>query len=224
MIYHSLQYYVDKLKKGEHFSLARYGDGELYCMWGKQGQNSNGCRYSPELRAALLDSLKHKTDSNFYYGLQRVLPKDELRAKKEYPDVTWHDSEFLSEAVAQGKLYPFIEQLRKMDVMVVGNKSIWQATSDILNWEVFCEVPSSNAYDKKDLTKNIRDFLQRSKDIVILFSCGMAANAFISELHGQIDGWLIDVGHIWDPFTGNMSRCDLKGKTMEDINKNLCAE
>ncbi len=73
MKYYNLQYYVDKLKNGEKFSLARYGDGEMLCMWGRQGQNSNGCRYSPELREALLYSMKYKDDPSFIYGMQSDL-------------------------------------------------------------------------------------------------------------------------------------------------------
>src|SRR6185295_2840841 len=120
MKYYNLQWYVDKLKKGQKFSLARYGDGEFLCMWGKKGENSNGCRYSPELREALLNTMNHKDDSGFIYGMQRVLPQDMKRAEKEYA-VDWYDSEVFGEAVAQGKLYPLIEQLKKMDLVVIGN-------------------------------------------------------------------------------------------------------
>jgi len=222
MIFQPLQWYVDKLKNGEHFSLARYGDGELYCMWGKKGQNSNGCRYSVELRQSLHESMRHAGDFTFIYGLQRVLPADRERAETEYP-VNWYDSEIFGEAVASGTLFPLIEQLRKMDVLIVGNKSIRNKTAEIINWSEFCEVQPSNAYlERGTVLEAIKN--SSGKEKVILFSCGMAANAFIGELHGQIDGWLIDLGHIWDPFTGNMSRCDLEGKTIEDINKNLYAK
>lgn len=220
MIHEPLQFYVDKLKNGEHFSLARYGDGEFYCMWGRQGRNSNGCAYSPELRDGLLMSMRHKNDPSFIYGMQRVLPSDRIRAKREYPDVEWHDSEIFSIAVAEGKLYPLIEQLRGMRVTVIGNESISEVTKEIFDWKSFIFVPPFDAYEHRD--RVIKEILtNETKSNVFLFSCGMAANAFIGELHGQVDGWLIDLGHIWDPFTGNMSRCDLEGKTMEEINKNL---
>ena len=210
--HYPLQYYVDKLKSGEKFSLARYGDGELYCMWGRSGGNSNGCRYSSELRQALLDSMRHQKDPSFIYGLQRVLPRDEDRITSEYLGVDWYDTEIFSEAVADGELYPLIEQLRKMKVVVIGNSSIRGFCESQLGAE-FVEVPPFNAYDEViSLPMNAE---------VYLFSCGMAANAFIAELHGVLDATLIDLGHIWDPFTGNMSRCDLEGKTLEDINKNF---
>lgn len=229
MKYYKLQYYVDKLKRGEKFSLARYGDGEMLCMWGKQGANSNGCRYSPELRVALLGSMNHKNDPTFIYGMQRVLPQDRTRIEKEYPDVDWHDTEIFSEAVANGKLYPLIEQLRKMELVIIGNKSLLPLNK-ILKPLYFITVQTSNSFEERETVKKsileIAHFRGKNNSIederVYLFSCGMAANALISELHGKYNGWLIDVGHIWDPFVGNMSRCDLEGKTLEDINKNLC--
>lgn len=210
---YNLQFYVDKLKNGEKFSLARYGDGEMLCMWGRHGGNSNGCRYSPELREALLKSMEHFNDPRFIYGMQRVLPGDKERFEKEYPNIEFYDTEIFSEAVANGELYPLIEQLKKMNVIVIGNSSIKDFVKKQFNC-VFIEVPPSNAFDEEFSLPYVENG-------VYLFSAGMASNAWISALHDSIDGWLIDLGHIWDPFVGNMSRCDLEGKTIEDIEKNL---
>lgn len=215
MKYFNLQYYVDKLKAGEKFSLARWGDGEMYCMWGSRStHNANGCRYSPELRRALLDSMHHENDPTFIYGMQEVYTRDRKRIEEEYPNIDWHDSEFLSRAVAEGKLFPLINQLQKMKIIIIGNESLFEFSHKILKVKDFIKVPSSNCFDTPP-------DIPLLKDHVYLFSCGMAANVFISRLHRKIDAWLIDVGHIWDPFVGNMSRCDLEGKTMEEINKNL---
>lgn len=214
MKYYKLDWYIDKLKSGEHFSLARYGDGEFLCMWGKNGGNSNGCRYSPELREALLDSMKREDDPSFIYGVQRVLPQDANRIQKEYPNIDWHDSEFLSEAVAEGSLFPFIKQLQKMNTHFLVNESIEPFIKVHFPKSLYTIIPPSNAFDYPFPINPI-------DDTVYLFSAGMASNAWISKLHGKSKCWLIDVGHIWDPFVGNMSRCDLEGKSMEEINQNL---
>lgn len=206
----TLQYYIDKLKSGERFSLARYGDGELYCMWGRQGRNSNKCRYSPELRQALLDSM----NVDIIHGLQRVLPHDEARIIREYPNIEWHETEFLSELVANGELFPLIEQFRKMKVATIYKRD----PKHIINNEFSFIVPP---YDSYDYRGEIKEWIMNTDADVFLFSCGMGANAIISELHGKKDATLFDVGHIWDPFFDEMSRCDLEGKTLEDINKNL---
>jgi len=218
----NLTYYVNKLKNGERFSLARYGDGELYCMWGKSGGNSHGCRYSPELRASLWDSLKHYKDPTFIYGLQRVLPRDEknMGGSMEMSMVNWYDSEIFGEAVASGELYPLIEALKGTRNILVANKRLRDVRKH-LNSVDFIDVPFTNSFDKKDeIIKRIKK--ADGLGVVFLFSAGMGANAIIGELHGQIQGSMLDLGHIWDPFIGDMSRCDLEGKTQEEINKNLC--
>lgn len=211
---YNLQWYVDKLKNGERFSIARYGDGEMYCMRGRKGGNSNGCEYYPELRESLIESMEWQHDPTFIYGMQRVLMQDREIMERDYPLVDWHDTEIFGEAVAQGKLYPLIDQLRKMNVVIIGNESI-KPIQVLLGAKKFIQVPKMNAFKSPPKLFPLED------NTVYLFSCGMAANVFVAQLHGLNNNWYIDVGHIWDPFVGNMSRCDLEGKTLQDIKKNL---
>lgn len=214
-----LQFYTEKLKNMEHFSLARYGDGELYCIWGRQGKNSNGCYYTPNLRIGLIESLIPK--DNFIFGMQRVLPHDLKRAQEQFPHIQWYDSEIFGDELVAGNLYPFLKELTRHRIVIIGNSSI-RPISKFLKYDLFIEVPPSNAFEEKDrVYKEIFDYGQPA---VYLFSCGMAANVFISELHGKIDhAFLIDIGHIWDAFVGNMSRCNLEGMTQEQIDRNLYA-
>ena len=211
-----LDFYVDKLARNEYFSLTRWGDGELLCMWGRKGKNSNGCDYSPDLFIDLHGAMHHK-EHNFIYGLQHVLPGDMERAEKLYP-VEWFDSEVFGEALAEGKLFPLIKQLRKMNTVVIGNSSIKQMVKEVIGCTKFIEVPPANALLEKD--KVIADCM-RLAPACFLFSCGMAANVFVSELHDIEKSFFIDLGHIWDAFAGIMSRCDIEGKTIEQINENL---
>jgi hypothetical protein len=220
---HPLKYYINKLASGERFSLARYGDGELLCMWGRHGGNSHGCRYSEELREGLWKSLKHKDDRHFIYGLQRVLPRDEERVMHDEAtkSVNWHDTEIFSEAVADGELGPFIEELKKHRTILVGNERLAPVLK-VFGGAGLIPTPFTNSYDKRDDIKAMIKLMDKP-GTVFLFAAGMGAKAIIGELHGKIKGTMFDVGHIWDPFIGDMSRCDLEGKTLEDINKNLYA-
>lgn len=213
-----LEFYVDKLKKGEHFSLIRFGDGEFYCLWGLGGtQNSNGCRYTPELRQDLADTFRHAGDPSFLFGMQHVLPGDRKRAEELYP-VEWYDSEIFGDSLVAGKLFPLIEQLRKMKTVVIGNGSIREAVHRVFGNDHFIIVPPANAHEHKDRVLRECEALAPA---TFLFSCGMAANAFIADLHGIENSYFLDMGHIWDAFAGNMSRCNLEGKTKEEIERNL---
>lgn len=208
-IQNPLQYYVDKIANGETYSLARYGDGELLCMRGKNGANSNGCDYTPELMGGLYSSMEPR--EGFIHGMQRVLPHDAEYMERFWPDIKWHDSEVFGEAAAKGELDNFIAEVNKHPVTVIGNYSIRDATLKLFPNRWFIEIPPMNALtDKQRVMDNILWEDRFSKEPKIyLFSAGMAANVMVSELHGRVKGWLLDVGHIWDPFAGSRSRCDL---------------
>lgn len=227
MITQPLQWYVDKLKAREFYSLARYGDGELYCMWGREGSNCDGSDYTIELRQGLLASLRHRSES-FVYGLQHVLPEDRERIEFETspprvsPAINWHDSEVFGDALVNGELFPLIEQLGKMETCVIGNESHRKVYSLLLN-EQFIEVPPKNAHlHYQRVCDLIYKYAHRHPETVFLFSAGMASNVIIADLHNFLSRtWLLDVGHIWDVFVGNPPRSNTEHMTPEQINRNL---
>ena len=149
--------------------------------------------------------------NDFIHGMQRVLPPDAEYMERFGPDIEWHDSEVFGEAAAKGELDNFIAEVNKHPVTVIGNYSIRDATLKLFPNRWFIEIPPMNAMtDKQRVIDNILwedRFTKEPK--VYLFSAGMAANVMVSELHGKVNGWLLDVGHIWDPFAGSRSRCDL---------------
>lgn len=218
-----LQFYVDKLKNNEPFSLVRFGDGELYCMWGRQGHNSNGCDYTPELRADLQKVIENPKEG-VIYGLQRVLPGDQKRA--EQYGVEWYDSEVFGDELVAGKLYPLIEVLKEKPVVIISNPKTVGIPMFLGPRFGIIEVGYSNAHKEKNQVYSEIDLFKKNKrfshGVVYIFCCGMAGTVFPYELH---DGknWYLDLGHIFDPFVGNMSRCNLEGMTKEQIERNLYA-
>lgn len=215
-----LQFYVNKLAKKEPFSLARYGDGEWLCMFGKAGGNSNGCAYTPALREDLMESL-HNQSWTFYHGIQRILPSQLKDVEKflwwHKLEYRWYDSEIFADSLIEGGLFPLIEQLRKMDVVVIGNETLKNVPFE---YKKFIEIPKANAHaERARVLAEVKDY---GKPAVYLFSAGMAANVFVSELHNTIAySWFIDIGHIWDIFCGVRSRDYLLDINQETINKNL---
>ncbi len=224
VIHKPLWWYVEKIEHNESFSLARYGDGELYCIWGREGENSHGCKYSPELRKSLQESLHaHITDPKFIYGLQRVLEPDAHRIMSETRCV-WYGSELFGDELVNGRLYPLFEILRKRRVVVFANAECSGAARKILPDAGNVVIPRTNSYNYKGAVYQAFEYYMRdNRQTIFLFSAGMGATAFVHELHGIYPlATLIDFGHIWDAFAGENSRCNLEGIDPEIIAKNLC--
>jgi hypothetical protein len=218
-----LTWYADKLNRGETFSLARYGDGELYCMRGREGKNCDGCDYTPELAAALRASLL-RAEPDFFYGLQRVWPHD----REEYarlleevgaPQREWLDSGVIAHAVIDGTFYPLLNALRRLETVIVSNAGA-RAVRPLLPYSHFVETPAGNAFAEKDRIRD--DVLKYGKPACYLFSCGMTACVLVDELHGRIPGsWFLDVGHVWDVFLGKNTRYYMASMTPEQVARNL---
>lgn len=215
MRHESLNFYVERLQR-KPFSLIRFGDGELYCAWGRGSQNSNGCKYTPELRERLNYILQTPKDG-VIYGLQRVLPGDQKRAE-EYM-IEWFDSEVFGDELVAGRLYPLIKQLREMDVVFIANERL--RLNPAIPYNHFIEVPPNNAYEERErVYEAVRSYNWNRKGVVYVMCAGLAATVFGYELHDGKNFYL-DLGHIFDPFVGNMSRGNLLGMTKEQVWKNL---
>jgi hypothetical protein len=218
-----LSFYAGKLRRGETFSLARYGDGEIHCMSGREGQTCDGCAYRPDLREALLASLGHE-EPDFFYGLQRVLPHDaedlgRILAALGAPERQWLDSGVLAQSVIDGEFFPLLDALRRMDTVVVSNADV-RLISRILPYRHFIETPKSDTWLAKD--RVIAEVLGCGP-ACYLFSCGMTACVLVSELHGKMPGsWFLDVGHVWDVFLGRNTRGWMKTMNPFRTARNLC--
>lgn len=216
-----LAWYVDKLRRGEPFSLARYGDGELYCMLGEIGVNGNGCRYNPVLAAELRASLGRE-DPDYYYGLQRVLPEDVAKfATLRDPRRPWLDTEVFSRTLLEGGLYPLVKQLRCVRTVLVANRAV-AAVTELLWSARLIEVPPRDSYTAKE--RIVQDILSdaRHEGTAYLFSAGMGLKPAIAELHGRVGrNWLLDLGHVWDIFAGLRSRTYLETIPKEVVRRNL---
>lgn len=213
IVHHPIQWWVKKLD--ETFSLARFGDGEFLCIEGKQGKNSHGCAYTPELRQDLIETLR---DDRILKGMQRILPS-QLHKVRHLLQGEWVDTEVLGEALAFGQMKPFFDKLRTKKLVIVSSK---EKDAFPIPHE-FIETPLTNAHAEKDRIVGDVMFhsMQSGPGYTYLFACGMAAGPLVHALHDRIDSSFIDIGHILDPFVGLQSREYLKHVPQEVLDKNL---
>lgn len=212
---YNLKFFVNKIKKGEPFSIARYGDGELYCMEGREGANSHGCEYLPELREDLIKSLRSQ-EGLYHLVSSTMLPEDKVAFSK-YKDNTWGDTEIFPEALKKGELKAFFDAIKKYPIVIISSEEKRKVP---LPYEHFIETPLTNTYLQKE--RILGEVLGYGKPAIYLFSCGLSAGVLVSELHNKIsNAWFLDIGHILDPLIGIMSRDYLLELSHEQIFRNL---
>lgn len=218
-----LEFYIQKLRHNEYFSMGLVGDGEVIAM--RQSSigewNALGEIYTLQLGEDIrkffsLDKVILGTDPNF------ANTPDGAWLDVEYPNASWHDGVIWDRAVRLGELAPFIKQLREMPVYVIGNKHLRKL--DFLKCRDFIEIPELNCHPA------IGTIAARCQNPgVYLISAGLAAIPLIVRLYNQIpNSWFLDMGSIWDVFCGiglqRGWRQELEANPLEKqriINKNL---
>ena len=139
--------------------------------------------------------------------------------------VEWQDADVFHYCNNAGTLFPLVQRLRAMKVVVIGPNHLRRLEDSVFPYSGFIEIPLKNCYlDKEDIFRRIREYWEKSGPAVYAFSASMTANVLIHRLYplmGQTS-WLIDFGSLWDVYVGVKSR---SGYEKEDwtarIRKNL---
>ena len=213
---HPIEWYLQKIRAGEHFSLGMYGDGEWQCIFNAFGakftQNAEKTDYTPQLTQRMLDSLRFspnpdkppfyfaapdtfKTNAQYFtYEKQIDVILGRLNRRIEFVEKNvWHRE------MCEGNLYPVIKELRSHNLVIVSNKML--RGLDFLKYDKFVEVGYPNAF--QDMQRAVKECLEYGKAGIYIFACGIPAALFVQALHGKIkDSWFLDLGSIWDGFVG----------------------
>jgi hypothetical protein len=189
--------FLKLLKEWTPFAFSRWGDGEWLNIRGTQGYNCDGNYYFNDL-GKRLKAIVSKSQS-YYMGAQC---NPNLLSDKHLYNQNWFDSTFLVKANIDGTLYKFTDILKTRHVVYVGNETL----NKLSFIDSFIRIPT------KDVWIRYEEFLDTIKHIVmlndvVLFSAGMCANVFIHDLWAWKDtASYIDVGAIFDPYVGKLSR------------------
>lgn len=222
-----LCYYADKLARGVPFSFARFGDGEWMAILGRTGANCDGHRYFPELGQRLREAATE--DRGYTYGIQRSSVRKDGAAiaaflRRHEVRRQWRNADVFHYASRDGMLFPLVEQLRRMEVVVVGPAHLRSLDCRVFRYTHFVEVPARNCFLELRRIKN--EILRWGRDrssVVYSISASMAANLLVHDLVPIIgkSNWLVDFGSLWDVYAGRASRRYMGTISHETIEKNL---
>lgn len=160
----------------------------------------------------------HQQDGSYLLAMQSrtylkhvgLLKPIERWLSRNAPDARWYCGEVFHKASMKGQLFPLIEQLRKMHVVVVGPSYLKSLHPKIFKCAGTIPVRSRDCHTHyKDTLASILKARRTLKGpVVVSFSAGPTAKVLIHDLHSQIgqDTFLIDFGSLWDPYVGRKTR------------------
>lgn len=209
-----LQYYVERLKVGDPYTFIRYGDGEWSAIMQdrpRTSSRSQGLRI-PALKKQMKKSIIKAPDVDNYIaatrpGSQRPGIGDWLRENK--PDhLHFHDCRVFYQASKHGRLYPFIKALREhaLPVIVVGPERLKALHERVFDITGFVTIPNKDCFVERD--RIMLEVLSYTMPKIVLLTAGPAAKIMAFHLYHRIGAgsFIIDLGSLWDVYTGKASR------------------
>ncbi len=213
MIVHDkpLEWYIEKLKNKEYFAQGMYGDGEWIAMFKEKigSTNAEGTIYTQELCDELEDSLQYDKPG-FLFSAPGAIKNPDWTGIGEVKVDRWLEKRLLSrlefyekdmwdKEMKDGKLGPFIQQLRTMNVCLISNKALRGLT--FLNYDHFIELSYPNCYPEIETVADAA--VSYGKEGVYLISAGLPAALLAQKIYSRVShSFVLDVGSIWDAFVG----------------------
>lgn len=196
----------EKLRNGERFSFARYGDGEWNAIYGKQGANCDGHEYFKDLGANLKYAVENQIGvNNVIMGLQPLtIASDRInQIEKDFPNIDWVDADCIHNASIDGKLELLFTAIWERDCTLVGPNHLKNIAEK--NGFDFIEIPSINCWNEYErISNSISEQLDSGFDRVVLLCASMISEVIIHEFHDEAT--FIDLGSVLDPYCGVKSR------------------
>lgn len=193
---------IENLETGKHFSMQRWGDGELKCFFGYTGQNCDGVKYTRELRLMLQKSI----DREIYMGVQplarRIMPEE----VEEFEHLIGHGMEFnadiLHKASINGDLFRLFNALQGQHVVLVGPQRLHKLKEYFKFYHLI--IPDEDCVNYFDsiaigISLTIKD------GSVVLYCASMLSNVLINTFHTSTITQ-IDCGSVFEPYVGHKNR------------------
>jgi len=215
-----IEHYLQLLNENKPFSLSRFGDGEVLCMFpnGWLHQNCDGSAFLPELKVPMMQIFKNKYP--YYHCLLDCsfdLNGDKFNEFLEHtcPDMPLYNGEVLQGLSFDGRITEFTEAISMHGNPVFVGGSHFE---NIHLLKGFKNIPFYLQVANKDSFKNVDVILQRISDLFLqgqrmfIFSCGYTSKILIDTLYPYIgeDATMIDAGSLFDPYLGILSRDGMK--------------
>jgi len=225
IINNPVEYYLQKIDNNEVFSFSRFGDGENLCMHpnGWLHVNCDGSAFLPEIKEPMKDIFRNQY--SYYHCLLDCsfdLNGDLFRnfLEETCPDMDFYNGEIFQEMIAEGRIEELITTVSTNHHPVFVGGSHFQnihLLNGFVNSPIHLQVPNKDSF--KEITNIINEIgeLITQGHRMFLFSAGYTTKVIIDTLFPYVgeDVFLIDMGSLFDPFVGILSRDGQKYRGFE---------
>lgn len=219
---YSPDYFLLMIKNQTPFQFSRFGDGEVLCMfpcsWLKK--NCDGSRFTNNLKEPMKQIFRNKY--NYYHCLLKCTFEpafgDSITQFKDFLDETCPDMQFYNGDIWQdmsfgGRITELTTAFSPYTPVIIGAYHLRNIKHiPGMKNSVFIEIPRIDAFKKYDYIFN--EILKKHSEghRMFLFSAGYSTKILIDNLYPLIgnDTFLIDMGSVFDPYCGVMSRSGMR--------------
>lgn len=229
-----IHYYINQMANQDYFAQAGFSDAEWYCMFGiRDGETTGlGQILSKEFGKVLIDIMTRRdSDPNFLIAVPNILPRlPAFTNRKGHQSIkrfiTRHNLQgkfverdmFTDDLAEDAELFPFIQQLQKMNTILIGPNEL--VGIDFLGNNVHIPIESPNLHMAKSGIENAvaRIAAVWTPGCIVLVSAGLSAAVIIDRLYEDVGTtcFLFDCGSIWDAFVGIGGQREWRAKLYKD--------
>ena len=173
IIENPISWYISKLKKSEYFSFPGFGDSEWICLIPDTGRLNTRSGYGQlhnwEAGQMLREALR--IEDNYYCATPKAITKIREEAflnlflrKLGLKDLVFYERDIVTDdlAATPGGLNSFIKQLRKMNVVIIGNQHL--KGLHFLNPKKVITIPDNDFHLYEDkMNKIIKEYIDYKK-------------------------------------------------------------
>lgn len=209
----SPDYFLNLIRQNKPFSLSRFGDGEVLCMFHNHMKtNCDGSRFLTELIYPMKQIFVN--EHPYYHCLLNCsfdINGDKFKAfiDETCPDMPFYDGEIWSELSFDGRMTELCQVLDKHSPVFVGGEHLLN-TKYMYGFTDVSHIvtPSVDSFTAIDdiMGKIIEKYNEGSR--MFLFSAGYTTKILIDSLYPIFGGdtFMIDMGSVFDPYCGVLSR------------------
>lgn len=208
---------VSKIIKKENFSFMRIQDGEWTCIFkiephytNKMATREKSKKFIDELSIKIFDIIKKKPKYHIFVNAGTFDERVNLVWPYLKPLENLGVGEIFRRVSVETGLYDFVEALKSRDVILVGPN--WLNKLEDFNFTHII-TPFPDLYRVENeirITEEVDYSISTliNKNPVILYSCGLLAKVLIDRFYTKFTTQItqIDMGAIWDPYCGKITR------------------